>query len=103
MNHPGKPSPYAISLRAILVLSTVIFVIGYQQFQLHKMQRTLTELRQDNEAIRQQMKQQQTRPIRVITTNGQGGLRFPVEVERAMMGDGIRSGGRMSPTPLRVR
>lgn len=102
MNHPNRLR-FTLSLRFLLAAVTVIFVIGYQQHQIRQLRTDVTELRQANEEVTRKLQQGS---VRIITANrntlgGQGPLYFPIEVERAMMGDSIQMGN--PPGPLRVR
>lgn len=148
-----------VSLRGLLILTTIVFIVGYQQYQIRQLRQNVSQLEED---YKKQQQQQKTAvkgwtalvtpntkgaviwtPVQTVTASGNVTLRlnarltapgvantktwsynkaatqalrapfnsykritplkdspalkFPIEVERAMMGDAVR------PTPARAR
>jgi hypothetical protein len=111
-----RPS-FRLSLKGLLLLITVIFIVGYQQHQLHRLTSEMAKLRDDHEALKRDHQSQQAigtirlgnaasgtgtfrvnrvlsdpRAYRVnlVPKEPPGALRFPENVERAMLGEGYQ-------------
>ena len=117
-------SPWAWSLRALLATMTAIFVVGYQQYQIHQLRHQVRQLVDSQEKLAKanaQQVQPSFAPTPVIIRRlpqspdrsspfspvvipaprqPQGTSRFPIEVERAMMGDALNAGPGMDSLQL---
>ena len=94
---------FRVSLRSLFLLTAVLFVVGYQQHQLRDLRQQLHQLKTDHIALEKEHEELLMNAIinaisvRVDSSPSPADsyLRFPVEVERAMMGDAFE--------PRRVR
>lgn len=96
---------FSISLRFLLTLMVVLFIVGYQQYQVHQLRKSVDELTRLTRDMSQELKQR-SQPViftRVAPTKvpGGGNMYFPMNVERAMMGDAFQLGKPPAVTPIR--
>ncbi len=86
---PAKRSWYSVSLRGLLTLMTITFVIGYQQFQIRQLGSRLDEVKKEQAARTAARSQPRTIFVKAPKVTGSGRLLFAPEVEEAMMGDAV--------------